>query len=82
MDHADIAKKLCEKCDVDSTLAYDALERAGWDILDAIIVLEREGVIAPITASTSTSDTSPAYGEVRATACEKMTLRDRLKRRK
>lgn len=79
MNRADMTKKLCEKCDVDPSLAYDALERAGWNFLDAIIVLEREEKIAPITASASTSDSSSAYGEVLPTACKRKTLRNRMK---
>ncbi len=82
MDHAEMVKKLCEKSGASEALAYDALERAGWNVLDAIIFLECEGKIARVTASASTSDSATTYGDVKPTAYVKRTLRDRIRRHK
>lgn len=68
MDHASIVKKLCDRCGAEPSLAYDALERTDWDLLDAILTLEREGAIAPITASASTAARADGYGRVLPTA--------------
>ena len=82
MDHAEMVKKLCEKSGASEALAYDALEKAAWNILDAIIFLEREGKIAQVTSSASTSTSAAAYGDVKPTAYAKRTLRDRIRRHK
>lgn len=45
MTHIEMVEKLRERADVNYADAKDALERADWDLLDAMILLEREGKI-------------------------------------
>ena len=45
MEHFDMVEKLIKKADVSYEEARDALEAADWDMLDAIVYLERAGKI-------------------------------------
>ncbi|MBQ4354127.1 MAG: DUF4342 domain-containing protein [Clostridia bacterium] len=71
MEHNEMVKKLHEKAGIPADEARDALERADWDMLEALIILEKEGKIAPLTASMTTIEHKSAYEEVTATASKK-----------
>ena len=71
MEHCEMVERLHEKANISYADAKDALERSGWDMLEALVLLEREGKIDPLTASTSSSDGETAYETVTATASEK-----------
>ena len=45
MTHIEMVEKLRERADVNYADAKDALERSGWDLLDAMILLERDGKV-------------------------------------
>lgn len=68
MEHNEMVRKLHEKAKISTSEARDALERADWDMLEALIILEKEGKIAPLTASMTTIENKSAYEEVTATA--------------
>ena len=53
--------KLMEKASVSEDEAHTALEENGWDLLDAIVALERDGKVAGSTAqhSTRTEEAAP-----------------------
>ncbi len=71
MDHIEMVQKLHEKAGISLADANDALERSDWDMLEALLLLEREGKIPPITASASTNSSETGYEEVKATAGSK-----------
>lgn len=71
MEHIEMVERLHEKAKISYSDAKDALERSGWDMLEALVLLEKEGKIAPLTASASSSDTDTSYEEVKATASKK-----------
>lgn len=57
-------EKLCEKCNISYEEARTALEASDWDLLDAIVRLEREGKVSGGAASHSTKvDPEPAAEE-------------------
>lgn len=68
MEHNEMVQKLHEKAKISTAEARDALERADWDMLEALQILEKEGKIAPVTASMTTIENKSAYEEVTATA--------------
>lgn len=68
MEHIEMVERLHEKANISYTDAKDALERSGWDMLEALVLLEREGKIDPLTASTSSTDGDTDYETVTATA--------------
>ena len=51
MEHIEMIEKLREKAGITREEAADALNRAGWDMLEALRILEQEGRIAPLTSS-------------------------------
>lgn len=55
MEHMDMIDKLKEKAGISREEAADALTRANWDMLEALVILEREGRIAPLTSSVVTA---------------------------
>ena len=61
MEHMDMIDKLKEKAGITREEAADALTRADWDMLEALVILEREGRIAPLTSSVVTADNT--YGQ-------------------
>lgn len=71
MEHNEMVRKLHEKADIPENVAKDALERADWDMLEALKLLEEDGVISPLTASMTTIENKSAYEEVTATASAK-----------
>jgi hypothetical protein len=48
--------KLRDKAGISREEAADALTRANWDMLEALVILEREGKIAPLTSSVVTAE--------------------------
>ena len=54
MTNLEMVEKLREKANVSYEEAKDALEKANWDILDAIVLLEREGKVREEKAEYST----------------------------
>ena len=63
MEHMDMIDKLKEKAGISREEAADALTRADWDMLEALVILEREGRIAPLTSSVVTADAAQnGYG--------------------
>ena len=68
MEHIEMVERLHEKANISYTDAKDALERSGWDMLEALVLLEREGKIDSLTASTSSADGEADYETVTATA--------------
>lgn len=71
MEHNEMVRKLHEKADIPANVARDALERADWDMLEALKILEEDGIISPLTASMTTIENKSAYEEVTATASSK-----------
>ncbi len=59
MEHFDMIEKLREKAGVTREEAADALNRADWDMLEALVLLEREGRIPPLTSSVVTASPAP-----------------------
>ncbi len=71
MEHLEMVQKLHEKAGISLSDAKDALERAEWDMLEALLILEKDGKIPPITASASTTENQSGYQLVTATASKK-----------
>ncbi len=71
MEHIDMVERLHAKAGISYADAKDALERSGWDMLEALVLLENEGKIDPLTAFTTSSDDSDSYEKVTATASKK-----------
>ena len=59
MEHFEMIEKLRDKAGVTREVAADALERANWDMLEALMLLEREGKIPPLTSSVATASPDP-----------------------
>lgn len=64
MEHIDMIEKLCEKAGISLGEAKEVLERADWDMLEALVILEKEGKIQPLTTSVSTVEKESAYEKV------------------
>lgn len=64
-------EKLHSQVGISEQDAEDALKRSGWDILEALQILEKEGKIAPLTSSMTTVENNGRYEEVKATASRK-----------
>lgn len=64
MEHIDMMEKLCEKAGISLGEAKEVLERADWDMLEALVILENEGKIQPLTTSVSTMEKESAYEKV------------------
>lgn len=71
MEHNEMVQKLHEKANIPVSVARDALDRANWDMLEALKILEAEGVISPLTSSMTTTENKSAYEEVTASASGK-----------
>lgn len=54
MDHLEMVEKLREKANVSYEEARAALEAADWDMLDAVVLLEKQGKVDKKTARHST----------------------------
>lgn len=70
MDHIDMVEKLRERANVSYEEARAALERSNWDMLDALVELEKQGKVhggaSYDTAGAGSS--APKYEKVNATA--------------
>lgn len=66
-----MVERLHEKAKISYSDAKEALEKSGWDMLEALVLLEKEGKIDPLTASTTSNDSETSYEEVKATASKK-----------
>ncbi len=64
MEHIDMMEKLHEKANISLGEAKEVLERADWDMLEALVILEKEGKIQPLTTSVSTVENESAYQNV------------------
>lgn len=64
MEHIDMMEKLCEKAGISLGEAREILERADWDMLEALVILEKEGKIQPLTTSVSTVEKESSYEKV------------------
>lgn len=56
MEHNEMIEKLHSQANISLEDAEDALNRANWDMLDALRLLENEGKIPPLTSSMTTTD--------------------------
>ena len=80
----EMVEKIREKANVTYEEAKDALERNNWDMLDAMVDLERAGRIRKSTGAFSYSDTAqsseaPDYRTVEATASGGRTEKGKFK---
>jgi hypothetical protein len=62
MEHIEMIDKLRDKAGITREEAADALTRANWDMLEALVILEREGKIAPLTSSVATVEQTAGSG--------------------
>jgi len=62
MTHFEMVEKLCEKANVTYEEAKAALEATDWDLLDAVVFLEKEGKVTKSTSHHSTQS-EPAEEE-------------------
>ena len=62
MEHIEMIDKLRDKAGITREEAADALTRANWDMLEALVILEREGKIAPLTSSVATAEQTAGNG--------------------
>ena len=60
MTNQEMVDLLQEKADVSPEVARDALERANWDLLDAVLVLEQDGRLSFGAEAYSTKDEEEA----------------------
>lgn len=68
MDHMEMVEKLRQKANVSYEEAKEALEKADWDILDALVMLEGDGKIkgeAPAPEYTTQEKKAPQQTERR-----------------
>ena len=65
MEHIEMIEKLREKAGITREEAADALTRANWDMLEALVILEREGKVKPLTSSvvTASPQAYSSYGQ-------------------
>lgn len=68
MEQVEMVERLHEKAGISYSEARNVLERSGWDMLEALVILEKEGKISPMTASTSSAAEEQKYEKVNATA--------------
>ena len=68
MEQLEMVKKLHDKAGVTYDEARDALVASGWDMLEAVRILEEQGKITPLSSSMTTYENPSRYEEVRATA--------------
>ena len=81
MEHLEMVEKLREKTGVTYDEAKEALEKCNWEMLDALIELERQGKIKESrTASYSTKDAEQQEAPVSQTVQDKTTFGDLFRR--
>ncbi|NLD34444.1 MAG: ubiquitin [Clostridiales bacterium] len=66
MDHFEMVEKLREKANVSYEDAKTALEVSGWDLLDALVYLEKEGKIQEEASASYTTRQEPRPAQPRA----------------
>lgn len=71
MNHMEMVEKLRQRANVSYEEAKAALESAEWDMLDAMIELERQGKVRAGAAYDTGSDGGAQYEKVHATASAK-----------
>lgn len=73
MDHIEMVEKLRQKANISYEEAKAALEANNWDLLDAMIALEKQGKVHddPSTYSTADKAEDAKYQPVNATASAK-----------
>ena len=73
MDHIEMVEKLRQKANISYEEAKAALEANNWDLLDAMIALERQGKVNDDASTYSTADKAQdaKYQPVNATASTK-----------
>lgn len=64
MEHIDMVEKLHEKANISFSEAKEVLERADWDMLEALLILEKEGKIQPLTTTVTTLEDENIYEKV------------------
>lgn len=75
MEHHEMAEKLVEKCGISYEEAGDVLKEAGYDMLEAMIILERKGKLGNTPGnkySTGVVKTTPAYEKKTAADAESL----------
>ena len=83
MDHIDMVEKLREKTGLSYEEARAALERADWNLLDALIALEKEGkgtAGSTYTTADSTESTKAAEENTTTVNASAPTFRDQLRK--
>jgi len=66
MDRIEIVEKLKEKAGVSYEEAKDALEKSDWDLLDAIVLLEKEGKVKETGYTTKKEEPPKSESKTRA----------------
>lgn len=80
MDHIDMIEKLREKTGLSYEEARAALERADWNLLDALIALEKEGKCGGAGAAYTTDDAAPEEPQSTTVDAAAPRFRDQLRR--
>lgn len=71
MEHIDMMELLRNRANISLAEAKEVLERADWDMLEALVILEREGRISPLTTSVSTVENEKFYEKVERDSAKK-----------
>ena len=71
MDHMEMVEKLRQRANVNYEEAKAALEKTNWDMLDAMIELEKQGKVRAGTSYDTGSAREGQYEKVNATASAK-----------
>lgn len=61
MDHLEKVEKLRQRADVSYEEAKKALEECGWDMLDALVMLEAQGKVKETSAGAQETNASSVY---------------------
>lgn len=81
MDHMEMVERLREKTGLSYEEARAALERSNWDLLDALVALEKEGKVSGGAAHYSTrTDAQPDAANDKKTHTEGDSFSDIMKR--
>ncbi len=80
MERIEMVEKIRKQANISLEEAKDVLERNGWDILDAMVELERAGKIRG-GAETSTENKETEYDDVSPTVSVREAEREQRKRR-
>ncbi len=80
MDHIEMVENLRQKANVSYSEAKESLEKANWDMLEAMILLENDGKIEKGTSSSSSKENEKKYEVVAATASVKNDHNEKVKK--